>query len=990
MPKMAVMQWISLYKSKLRTHSQILGILHFKHSKRNIFTSITRHCENKELQKKYKDTVLLPVTTFPLHVEGHRRVKNELHVQKAAGFSSLYTWQRQQSRNLEYVLHDGPPYANGQPHIGHAVNKILKDITIRHKLLKGYKIHYVPGWDCHGLPIELKANERARKTMGKKKLLTKDPLALRAVAKSFAEEAIQIQKLAFERWGVMADWNNVYRTNDSEYVYKQLHLFADLYMTGYIYQSYKPVYFSPSSRTSLAEAELEYVSDHCSPSLYVALLASNLPGAIQEVLKENGKPNVYLAVWTTTPWTLPANEAICFSVDEQYSLLRVTVNQQTIYVIWAKELLKELQHFASDITELCSIKGSLLSDITYRHPLSERQCQCIPGGHVTVTKGTGLVHTAPAHGHDDFVVALQHKIPVECKIDQQGCYEADFGKELEGKNVLTDANEAVIELLSREDGRGGPSIILNQGTFIHSYPYDWRTKKPVIIRASKQWFIDTDQLKDKALNALKEVQIYPTDIQSGMEGMLRRRPYWCISRQRIWGCPIPVFYDVTTNQPVTSREIIEHLANLVKEKGADVWWELSEEELLPASLVKQYREEGKDLPIKGSDILDIWFDSGSSWHSVLGSPSADLYLEGIDQFTGWFQSSLLTSVAMTGKAPYKNLYVHGFTLDEEGKKMSKSLGNVVDPNIITDGGKNLQKDPAYGADVLRWWVAGHVTNTSMIKVGKNILDSCSKQVQKVRLTLRFLLSALGDYQPSQHNLPVSSLRPVDQYMLHLLYNHTEKVWENYNHFYYHKVVSSSVAFINSDVSAFYINLVRDRLYCDSRWSPRRISAMVVLQNLLNHLLLTLAPVLPHLTEEITLHHPVNKDWRIFHQQTSGAPNSWENPQLASVIEECLNIKKDVYHHHPDMNPFSMELQLTAGGNILKSLKVLQGSKDSQDSGLCELMQAARVILVEDDKDEFSFQVSVPESSKCLRCRKVTARPTEDLCIRCQDVLSSGW
>ncbi|XP_066952788.1 isoleucine--tRNA ligase, mitochondrial isoform X1 [Macrobrachium rosenbergii] len=987
---MAVIQWVKLCRPKVKAQVQVHGISQCKQPQRNYFASVVRLCENKELQKKYKNTVLLPVTTFPLHIEGHRRVENERYVQKAAEFSSLYAWQRQQSRDLEYVLHDGPPYANGQPHIGHAVNKILKDITLRHKLLRGYKIHYVPGWDCHGLPIELKATEKEKKTKGKKKLPTKDPLAVRATAKSFAEAAILTQKLAFERWGVMADWNNVYRTFDPEYVYKQLHLFADLYEKGYIYQSYKPVYFSPSSRTSLAEAELEYVPDHCSPSLYVALLASNLPSAIQEILNENGNPNVYLAIWTTTPWTLPANEAICFSVDEQYSLIRLTVNQQTVYVIWAKELLKELQQFASDLTELCCIKGSLLADVTYRHPLSERQCRCLPGEHVTVTKGTGLVHTAPAHGHEDFLVALQHKILVECKINQQGCYEADFGQELEGKNVLIDANEAVTELLSKPDGHGGPSIILNQGTFIHSYPYDWRTKKPVIIRASKQWFIDTDELKDKALEALKEVQIYPTDIQSGMEGMLKRRPYWCISRQRIWGCPIPVFYDATSDEPVTSREIIEHIVNLMKEKGADIWWELSEEELLPPTLVKQYQVEGKKLPRKGSDILDIWFDSGSSWYSVLGSPSADLYLEGIDQFTGWFQSSLLTSVAITGKAPYRNLYVHGFTLDEEGKKMSKSLGNVVDPHVITDGGKNHQKDPVYGADVLRWWVAGHVTNTSMVKVGKNILDSCSKQVQKVRLTLRFLLSALGDYQPSQHSLPVSALRPVDQYMLHLLHNHTEKVWENYNQFYYHKIVSSSVAFINSDVSSFYINLVRDRLYCESRWSPKRISALVVLQNLLNHLLFTLGPILPHLAEEITLHHPVKKGSRVFHQQTSGAPNAWKQPHLASIVEECLNIKKEIYHQHPDMNPFSMELHITAGGKSLNSLKVMQTSEDSQDSGLCELMQAARVVLLEDANEGFSFQICVPENSKCLRCRKVTARPKEDLCIRCQDVISSGW
>ncbi|XP_045588344.2 isoleucine--tRNA ligase, mitochondrial isoform X1 [Procambarus clarkii] len=966
---------------------------------RPLFTSSLSQSEDSApdtppARNKYGGTVLLPSTTLPLRVEGLQRVLNEKHVQQAADFASLYEWQRKQKREHEFVLHDGPPYANGRPHIGHAVNKILKDITLRHKLLRGYKVHYIPGWDCHGLPIELKAlqqNRRKKKTQDK--FNEKDPLQIRAAARRFAEEAVKIQRSAFERWGILANWDNVYRTYDPEYVSKQLYLFASLYENGNIYQDYKPVYFSPSSGTSLAEAELEYNPQHCSPSVYVALPASNIPQFIQDKLTEYNNPNVYVAIWTTTPWTLPSNEAICYAPDKVYTLALARWKKQLVALIWAEELLHELKKaVGEDIVPFCSFKGSEMSSLKYRHPLTERLCPCVPGSHVTMTKGTGLVHTAPAHGHDDFVVALQQKLPVECIIDDRGCYQAGVYPQLEGKRVLEDGNEAVIQLLLEPDGPGGPSLLLSNENFIHSYPYDWRTKKAVIIRASKQWFINTENLKEKALAALEEVSILPSNNQAGMTGLLEKRPYWCISRQRVWGVPIPVFYDAVTSLPVVTRSIVEHVAQVLLKDGCDSWWRLPEEQLLPPEYVKELKQQGKQLPKKGTDILDIWFDSGASWHSVLGSASADLYLEGVDQFNGWFQSSLLTSVAVSGKAPYKSLYVHGFALDEAGNKMSKSLGNVVDPDIVTDGGKNLQKDPVYGADVLRWWVAGHSTNHTNMTIGKRILEQSKDNVQKVRAILRYLLATLRDYDPSEHSLPVLDLKPLDQYMLHLLFGHIEKVWEHYEKFLYHRVTLESIAFITTNISGFYISVIKDRLYCEPQLGNTRMSALLVLHHILHHLLLSLAPVLPHLTEEVALHHHNNKGWRVFQQETNGAPSSWNQPELAHNIEQCLTVRNELHQHISTIDPLKLQAQIIAGGSMLKSLKLMQTSTDATESGLTEIFRVSRVILLpnEDDTEGFSLTVTESTGNKCLRCWKFTAKCGEDLCDRCKKTINKAW
>uniref|UniRef100_A0A803YDP5 isoleucine--tRNA ligase n=1 Tax=Meleagris gallopavo TaxID=9103 RepID=A0A803YDP5_MELGA len=589
---------------------------------------------------------------------------------RKSGFLELYSWQRQRKAKQEFCLHDGPPYANGDPHVGHALNKILKDITNRFHMMRGYKVHYVPGWDCHGLPIELKALSEIK---GAENL---SPVEIRQKAKEFAERAIEKQKAAFIRWGIMADWANCYCTFDPKYEANQLRVFHKMYDKGFIYQDYKPVFWSPSAKTALAEAELEYNEQHVSRSVYMKFPLLKSPPKLASVI--DGSSPTSVLVWTTQPWTVPANQAVCYMPDAEYYL---------------------------------SAKVSPL----------------LPANHVTMAKGTGLVHTAPAHGMEDYSVASHHQLPTECLVDERGHFTEAAGPELKNKNVLEEGNEAVIKMLQ------AAGSLLKEEKYVHSYPYDWRTKKPMIIRASKQWFVNTANVKATAQEVLKKVKIIPTSAVSRMLEMLDRRTFWCISRQRCWGVPIPVFYQKDTGESLINSETITDIIKIVEQQGTDAWWTLPIEQLLSKEAVA--KAGGHDVLdyVKGQDVLDIWFDSGTSWAHVLEGTEqrADVYLEGKDQLGGWFQSSLLTSVATRKKAPYKTLIVHGFTLGEKGEKMSKSIGNVVDPDVVINGGDDHTKDPPYGADVLRWWVAESNVFTEVL-IGPVVLNAARDDINKVR------------------------------------------------------------------------------------------------------------------------------------------------------------------------------------------------------------------------------------------------------------------
>ena len=602
-------------------------------------------------------------------------VKREPELQKFWAEEKIYETLATENPGDPFVLHDGPPYANGALHIGHALNKILKDTINKYQLLNGRKVRYIPGWDCHGLPIELKVLQSMKSS--ERRELT--PIQLRKKAKAWALKQVDQQRDSFKRYGVWGDWDTPYLTLLPEYEAAQIGVFGEMVLKGYIYRGLKTVHWSPSSRTALAEAELEYPEGHTSQSIYAAFPMVGASDSAESTLKPY-LDNLGVAIWTTTPWTIPANLAVAVNPDLTYAVVEVTGdNADSIafsHLIVAKDLIESLsQTFGVDLVENATLKGQELEHSTYRHPLYDRESPVVIGGdYVTTESGTGLVHTAPGHGQDDFAVGQRYGLPILCPVNAAGIMTAEAGP-FEGLNVLKDANEPIIAAL--EEAKS----LLKQEPYGHRYPYDWRTKKPTIFRATEQWFASVEGFRDQAMKAISEVQWIPAQGENRITAMVGDRSDWCISRQRTWGVPIPAFYEEDTGEVLMNEETIAHVQEIIREHGADAWWEMEIEELLPEA----YRNNGKTYR-RGTDTMDVWFDSGSSWAAVASQREGlqypvDMYLEGSDQHRGWFQSSLLTSVATNDCAPYKTVLTHGFALDENGRKMSKSLGNVVDPKV---------------------------------------------------------------------------------------------------------------------------------------------------------------------------------------------------------------------------------------------------------------------------------------------------------------------
>ncbi|KAK7104714.1 isoleucine--tRNA ligase, mitochondrial-like [Littorina saxatilis] len=963
----------------------------------------------EDKSKRYADTLCLPKTKFPLSVKDGLAAKRELEIQKTAGFEQLYAWQASQPREKVFSLHDGPPYANGKTHVGHAVNKILKDITTRYKLLRGYRVHYVPGWDCHGMPIEIKALSQAR-TKGQSTHLSS--VQIRDQAKKFAAEALKDQMASFRRWGVMADWSSYYTTLSPDYEAAQLDVFYNIYEKGLIYRDYMPVFWSPSSRTALAEAELEYNPEHRSTAVYVRLPLTRLTERLLDIVGEDGA--VSAVIWTTTPWTLPFNKAVCYSDAITYACLK-EANSSDVYLC-EEEFTEALSDILGRKLKLIGkLEGADLKGAKYAHPISRAELPFLPGQHVTARMGTGLVHTAPAHGHDDFQIALQHDLSVNCGVDEVGRYmDGAVDEKLRGRQVGKDADEAVIDLLGAH--------VLRKGEFVHSYPYDWRTKKPVIIRASKQWFVNTQQLKEKALECLQDVKIIPRQSEHGMTQQLQKRPYWCISRQRVWGLPIPVFYHRTTGDPLITRETVDHLKEVLRQEGTDAWWTLTVSDLLPAQLLSQLDKGVPEDYIKGRDIMDIWFDSGVSWASVLKDVGgqADMYLEGIDQFGGWFQTSLLTSVAVQGHAPYRSLMVHGFATDESGKKMSKSLGNVVDPDTVVNGGKDKKKDPAYGVEVLRWWV-GHSHAHTNIMIGPNILQQFSESLFKVRKSMRYLLGNLYDLDPDRDLLPYNSLLPQDQYMLHLLHEFAQQVEGFYEEYSYGKVLQALERFVNTSLSSFYINMTRDRCYCSDHDSEERRSCQTTQYHVVRVLSVAAAPILPHLMEEVHAHLPDNAKHTdvLFKGGWLEVEEEWHNPELKHRIMPVFSIRDSIVDALASASPSEFEVLIYASPLLDKYLKELQKDNISYVSPLCELMGTSHVtvltvppdVIPDDDcmfvsgsvdihkkekdkvvtvNNDYKLMIMVSDAQLCERCRRYVSNSSTSPCDRCLHVLGGSW
>jgi isoleucyl-tRNA synthetase len=823
---------------------------------------------------RYKKTVNLPQTQFDMRANA---VKREPELQKFWDEQQLYQTLAEQNPGEPFILHDGPPYANGDLHIGHALNKILKDIINKYQSLEGRRVRYIPGWDCHGLPIEQKVLKNL--TAEQRQALT--PLKLRWKARDFALKTVENQSSGFRRYGIWGEWDHPYLTLKPEYEAAQIGVFGDMALKGYIYRGHKPVYWSPSSRTALAEAELEYPDSHTSQSIYVAFDVVSLStdaSVLQDYL-----PNLKVAIWTTTPWTIPGNLAVCVNPELTYAVVET---ESWGYLIVAKDLVETL---ATTLQQSLSVKttlpGKVLEHSTYRHPLFDRTGPVVLGDYVTTDSGTGLVHTAPGHGQEDYQVGLAYGLDILSPVDGEGRFTNEAG-EFAGLAVLTDGNTAVIKAL------GDRAALLKEEAYAHKYPYDWRTKQPVILRATEQWFASVDGFREAVLKAIATVTWIPAQGENRITAMVSERSDWCISRQRSWGVPIPVFYNEATQEPLLNADTIAHVQAIIAEHGSDAWWEMSVEELLPPT----YRDDGNTYR-KGMDTMDVWFDSGSSWAAVVKQRNlaypADLYLEGSDQHRGWFQSSLLTSVASQGQAPYKTVLTHGFVLDEQGRKMSKSIGNVVDPAIVIEGGKNQKTDPPYGADVLRLWVSS-VDYASDVPLGATILSQMADVYRKIRNTARFLIGNLSDFDPSTQAIAYSDLPELDRYMLHRItevFREVTDAFETYQFFRFFQTIQN---FCTVDLSNFYLDIAKDRLYIAAPDEPRRRSCQTVLAIALENLARAIAPVLCHMAEDIWQALPYPTPHRsVFTSGWVTLKPEWEAPELASRWHHLRQLRQEI-------------------------------------------------------------------------------------------------
>jgi isoleucyl-tRNA synthetase len=816
-------------------------------------------------------------------------VIREPELQKFWADEQIFERLSQSNPGEIFVLHDGPPYANGKLHMGHALGKILKDTINRYQLLKGRKVRYVPGWDCHGLPIELKVIQ----DMKPEERQNLSPLELRKKAAEFALKTVEEQKLCFQRMGVWAEWDKPYLTLQPEYEAAQIGVFGQMVLKGYIYRGLKPVHWSPSSKTALAEAELEYPEGHVSRSIFAAFKVTHVTDAAKAIL-EPFQDDLAVAVWTTTPWTIPANLAVAVNPDLNYAIVEVAGREDNHYTgckyaIVAADMVEGLAAKLNlTLTTKAVIKGAELEHCTYKHPLYDRQSPIIIGGdYITTESGTGLVHTAPGHGQEDYIVGQKYGLPILAPVDGDGNFTEEAGELLKGANVLGEGNELVIKALIEAHS------LIKEEAYPHKYPYDWRTKKPTIFRATEQWFASVKGFKEAALKAISEVEWIPAQGENRITAMVAERSDWCISRQRNWGVPIPVFYDTETNEPLLTEESIGHVQNIFRTHGSDAWYSMSVEELLPES----HRHNGRTYT-KGMDTMDVWFDSGSSWAAVARQRDnlvypVDMYLEGSDQHRGWFQSSLLTSVANYGIAPFKTVLTHGFVLDEKGRKMSKSLGNIVDAMVVMDGGKNQQKDPPYGADVVRLWVSS-VDYSNDVLIGPNVLKQLSDASRKIRNTARFLLGNIHDFDPAKDAVPYAELAELDRYMLHRMSEVLSEITESFDRYQFFKFFQIVQNFCIVDLSNFYLDIAKDRLYISAPTSFRRRSCQTVLAIILENLTRAIAPVLCHMAEDIWQYLPYQTPYKsVFESGWVKLDPQWLQPDLAVTWDKIRDLRTDV-------------------------------------------------------------------------------------------------
>ena len=770
-----------------------------------------------------KDTLLMMETNFEMR--GNLNIKEPLLVKKWAD-EKVYNKMNEDQPLGEYMLHDGPPYANGAMHCGHMLNRILKDFVVRYKNMCGYKTPFVFGWDTHGLPIE---NMVTKSGVNRK---TTPIFEFREKCKEYALSQVERQKSDIRRLGCLGDYDSPYLTLLPEFEAREIHVFSEMALKGLIYKGLKPVYWSPSSESALAEAEIEY-HDVKAYTIYVSF---------DTVDGKNVVPNdTKFIIWTTTPWTLPANLAICAHPQFIYGLFK-TDKGNFVFLSELKDTLIEKLGFTT--CELVKeIKGSELEGILVKHPFYDRTSMLILGDYVTAETGTGLVHIAPGHGEDDFNVCLKYGIKPYCPVDEHGKLTSDAGERLAGL-FYEDANLEVLKILEENN------CLLKEEDIVHSYPHDWRTHKPVIFRATPQWFCSIEPIRDQLIEEIKKVNWTPKWGETRMVNMIKDRADWCISRQRAWGVPIPIIY-CEDNTPIIDKDVFDHIEKLIRENGSNIWYKLSEKELLPEGYTNSHSPNG--IFRKEKDIMDVWFDSGSSWNGVLNERGlkypADLYLEGSDQYRGWFNSSLILSLAVNGKAPYKNVVSHGFVMDEHWEKMSKSKGNGIDPLKIIN---------IYGSDVCRLW-ASLVDYQQDARISESIVKTISEQYRKIRNTLRFLLGNLnnGSVNDSfKEEDKVDTFEKIDLYVLARLEEVKNKVIDNMDSFNFINAISEILKFVSDDLSSFYFEITKDILYCENKTSLRRRQVQTVLNEVLFTLMRLLNPILPFTMDEVNSNYPL--------------------------------------------------------------------------------------------------------------------------------------
>ncbi len=918
----------------------------------------------------YKHTLNLPKTDFPMRANLPKR---EPEIQKFWDDIGLYRKTREHRRGREkFILHDGPPYANGDIHMGHALNKILKDIVVRFATMEGYDAPYVPGWDTHGLPIELKAIKDLgldRHEVG--------PVELRRRCKEYALKYKDIQLKQFVRLGVMGDWDNPYITLDPEFEAEQVRVFGKMARKGYVYKGLKPVYWCACCETALAEAEIEYRAK-TSPSITVAFPVVNGPASLRDSA---------FVIWTTTPWTIPANMAIALKPEAVYALVSTGRGKFVVAEELVSAVMETIGADSYEVTE--TFRGESLGGVRCKHPLFDRESLVVLADHVTLDEGTGCVHTAPGHGHEDFEVGRRYGLDILVPLDDRGVF-TELGGPFEGLSY-SEANEAIIDAL-RQAG-----ALLAHGEIEHQYPYCWRCKSPVIFRATEQWFASIDGFRERALECIDQVEWIPSWGRERIRNMVAERTDWCISRQRVWGLPLPIFYCQGCGATVITDESIEAVASLFAKEGSDAWFVKEASEILPAGF--SCPECGGRRFRKETDIMDVWFDSGTTHASVLAKRPelrwpADMYLEGSDQHRGWFQSSLLTAVASRGEAPYRKVLTHGFIVDGEGRKMSKSIGNVIHPQEVID---------KYGADILRLWVASSDYRGD-VRVSGQILSQMVEVYRKIRNTARFLLGNLYDFDPLRDMVPDDALQEIDRWALDRLQRLVDRVTSSYRSYQYHTLYHAIHNFCAIDLSAVYLDVLKDRLYIERADSPSRRAAQTTMYRIARVLPQLMAPILVHTAEEIWRHLPaLPGDPESVHlTDWPEVDPKWMDDELAERWDLLLKVREAVsraledarerkmlgtsLEAAVDLYPGKFDRLLRDYADLLPSLFIVsQVELHAPDAPVPETAIASREL------EGIWVRIRRAQGEKCQRCWSYSPRVGQDeehpgLCERCVEIV----